>query len=108
MDSFSVPEEIVQPKLIGHSMLFVRLTGEPLRDLSKCKNESQSKGYGTLADNLISLDDLNSLPLSINISLDDGRGTKESFAFHNVSGKKHATSSATRQKFIEFAQYFLT
>ena len=45
-------------------MLFVR---NPLKDLSKCNSESQSKGYNTLADILISLDDLNSLPLMINI-----------------------------------------
>lgn len=54
---------------------------------------SQSKGYGTLADNLRSLADLDSLPLPIKIScLDNGTGTEETLMPQNVKQHKFAMS----------------
>ena len=60
-------------------------SSESLRDPSECKNESQSKGYETLAENLKSLEELNSLPISIDITrLDDGIGIEGTLKLHNA------------------------
>ena len=64
-------------------------SSESLIDPSKTKNKSQSTGYEKLVYNFQSLDELNSLPLSITISrLDDGTSIEETLKLHNAKWHK--------------------
>ncbi len=86
--SRSVPA--VQPTDWTLCALCQQPSSESPIDASKSKNKSQSTGYETLADNLRSLYELNSLPLSITISrLDDGTGIEGTLKLHNA--KWHET-----------------
>ncbi len=101
--SSSVPA--VQPTDWTLCVLCQQSSSEPLRDPSKCKNRSQSKGYETLADNLRSLDELNSLPLSIKISrLDDGTSIEETLRLHNAKWHKTCYVMCNKTKSIAFAK----
>ena len=72
-------------------------TSEALRDTLKSKYENHCSAYETLEENLKALDDLDSLPLSINISrLDDGTGIEATLRFHNA--KWHKTCYAMCDK----------
>jgi len=65
-------------------------TSESLRDPLKSRYKNHSYAYETLEENLKALDDLDSLPLSINIfRLDDGTGIAATLRFHNA--KWHRT-----------------
>ena len=62
---------------------------EALRNLLKSKCESQSSAYETLEENLKALDELDSLPLSINtFRLDDGTGIEGTLRSHNAKWHK--------------------
>jgi len=99
LDPSSVPEEAVQTTDWSLCTLCQKSMSEALRNPSKCKNESPSKGYGTLAVNLRSLDDLSSLPLSIKISrLDDGRGIEETLMQHNAKWHKTCYVMCSKDK----------
>ena len=72
-------------------------SSEALRDPSKSKYESHPSAYETLEESLKALDDLNSLPLSINISrLDNGTGIGATLRSHNA--KWHKTCNALFDK----------
>ena len=72
-------------------------TSEALRDPLKSKYENPCSAYETLEENLKALDDLDSLPLSINISrLDDGTGIEATLRSHNA--KWHKTCYAMCDK----------
>ncbi len=83
LSSRSVPA--VQPTDWTLCALCQQPSSESLIDPSKSKNKSQS----TLVDNLRSLYELNSLPLSITISrLDDGTGIEGTLKLHNAKWHK--------------------
>ena len=87
LSSRSVPA--VQPTDRTLCALCQQLSSESLIDPSKSKNKSQSTGYETLADNFRSLDELNSLPLSITISrLDDGTSIEKKLKLQNAKWHK--------------------
>ena len=87
LSSRSVPA--AQPTDWTLCALCQQTSSESLIDPFKSKNKSQSTGYETLADNLRSLDELNSLPLCITISrLDDGTGIEETLKLHNAKWHK--------------------
>ena len=89
LHSSSLPEVPVQTTDWALCALCQQSTSEPLRDPSKAKNKCQSRACETLADNLRSMDELDSLPLSINIShLDDGTGIEATLTHHNAKWHK--------------------
>ena len=99
LDSSSVPAVAVQSTDWTLCALCQQSTSEVLRDPSKCKNERQSRGYETLADNLGALDELGSLPLSIHISrLDDGIGIEETLRLHNAKWHKACYVTCNKAK----------
>ena len=89
LHSSSLPEVAVQTTDWALCALCQQSTSEPLRDPSKAKNECQSRACETLANNLRSMDELDSLPLSRNISrLDDGTGIEATLTRHDAKWHK--------------------
>ena len=70
-----------------------------MRDPQKSRYETHSSAYETLEENLKALEDLDSLPPSINVSrFDDGTGIGATLRSRNV--KWHKTCYAIRNKKI--------
>ena len=99
LHSSSLPEVAVQTTDWALCALCQHSTSEPLRDPSKAKNKCQSRACETLADNLRSMDELDSLPLSINISrLDDGTGIEATLTHHNAKWHKTCYAMCNKTK----------
>ena len=78
-------------------VLCQKQSSEPLRN--PCKSDIEGKSYATLAQNLKDLNELNSLPLQINLDrLDDGTGIEETLLRHKAQYHKTCYVNCNREK----------